>query len=455
VQAVSEGVRSIWDEYRLLGELFRGPATVAWNAEHVISGRRARLTTVHAPPMTSGVTAEAISHAFRRAAEQGREFAHPDHLAIIGIAEQSGLPVAVTMLPEGAPLSERLSDRPVPLGEAMKRVSQIAHAVSALHGLAPSVPARSGQRHGYLTPENLWVRADGRVALLDCGIHAAAAHASFCSGFPITPSPYVPPGDDAYGEANQGADVYALLALLVRLVTGRAPLPGELPAAVAALPDLLPASLHGELMEAATTPRPDTAPNARALAVHLAFDVAWIRAQERSRREDDLVEGELSVAANAASVTRVADLEMPGSQGVDEGALRRWARAYPAAGVRGGAARATAAPGPWTALAGARQRAAEGVLRLFRSSPLPVVNPDEVVPQVASYTVRLGPFAAAGEAASARARLRGAWPTAAVIAGGTSYYVEVTTCANRRRAEELVERFRAAGDPADIQSSGD
>ena len=77
MQAVSEGVRSIWDEYRLLGELFRGPATVAWNAEHVISGRRARLTTVHAPPMASSVTAEAISHAFRRAAERAREFAHP------------------------------------------------------------------------------------------------------------------------------------------------------------------------------------------------------------------------------------------------------------------------------------------------------------------------------------------------------------------------------------------
>src|SRR5260370_4750942 len=87
VQAVSEGARSIWDEYRLLGEVFRGPATVAWSAEHVISGRRARLTTVHAPPMASLVTAEAVSHAFRRAAERAPEFTHPDPLPIIGTAQ--------------------------------------------------------------------------------------------------------------------------------------------------------------------------------------------------------------------------------------------------------------------------------------------------------------------------------------------------------------------------------
>jgi eukaryotic-like serine/threonine-protein kinase len=321
VQSASEGARSIWDEYRLLGEQFRGPATVAWSAEHLISGRRARLTTVHAPPMASAVTAEAISHAFRRAAERAREFAHPDNLPVIGIAEQSGLPVAVTMLGDGAPMSERLAAAK-PLGEAMKQISQIGHAVAALHA--------AGSRHGYLIPENLWVRSDGRIALLDAGLHAAAAHAAFASGFPVSSNPYLPVADDAYAEANQGTDVYSLVALLVRLVTGRLVPPEHLPAAVEALPDTLPDSLRAELRDAVAAPRPATAPTARSLAVHLAFDTAWIRARERSQSEQDLVEGE------------VLKRETPDRAGDD--VLARWARTQPPAGVRGGAASTEADP---------------------------------------------------------------------------------------------------------------
>jgi hypothetical protein len=321
VQIASEGAKTIWDEYRLLGEQFRGPATVAWTAEHLISGRRARLTTMHAPPMASAVTTEAISHAFRRAAERAREFAHPDYLPVIGIAEQSGLPVAVTMLGDGAPMSEQMAGTK-PLGEVMKQVSQMGHVVAALH--------TAGSRHGFLVPENLWVRNDGRVALLDAGLHAAAAHAAFASGFPIPANPYLPLADDAYAESNQATDVYSLVALMVRLITGRLVSPEQLPAAVEALPDCMPASLRTELQEAVSTPRPATAPTARSLAVHLAFDTAWIRARERSQSEQDLVEGELLKSENSSR---------PGDD-----ALARWARTQPPAGVRGGAASTEAQP---------------------------------------------------------------------------------------------------------------
>jgi hypothetical protein len=385
--------------------------------------------------MASSVTAEAVSHAFRRAAKRSLEYSHPDHLSIIGIAEQSGLPVAVTMLPEGRPFSELLTEQPAPLGESMKRVSQIAHAVSALHV--------SELRHGYLIPENLWVREDGRVSLLDSGVHAAAAHAAFSSGFPIAPCPFVPTGDTAYEELNQSADVYALVALLLRLVTGRS-LPAEgLLATVEALPAALPASLRTELRDAVTTPRPSTAPGARSLAVHLAFDTAWIHAQERLRREQDVVDGEL-LHTEAASRGEERD-------GVKSAVVAQWMKSHPTAGVRGGAASGTVPEGMLSRLTHVGKATVDGVTRLL---PRGVGGSRrigaETTPLIASFAVRLGPYADPKTASSVRARVRRSWPMAAVIADGGGYYVQVTTCSNRRRAEELIDRLREAGDPAEV-----
>jgi hypothetical protein len=449
LEVANPGARSIWDEYRLLGEQFRGPATVAWTAEHVISGRRARLTTVHAPPMASGVTAEAIAHAFRRAAEQARELAHPDHLPVIGIAEQSGLPVAVTMLGEGAPLSEQLAEAPMPLGEAMKRVSRIAHAVSALH--------TAGLRHGYLVPENLWVREDGRIALIDSGLHAAAAHAAYTSGFPLAACPYVAPADEAYAEANPGADVHSLVALLLRLVTGRVTPPEGLPVVVEALPDALPASLRAELREAVTTPRPATAPTARSLAVHLAFDTAWIRARERSEGEQHLLEGEvlepmgvLESDARATSPRPAADPGIP-----------RWGQARPAAGVRGGVAGASPAPDAplprarvgLARLTDAGRAAVDGLRRRVTGRTGPDARGEsDATPLIASYAVRVGPFEDVKAASTARARLRRDWPLAAVVAEGDRHYVQIATCATRRRADELAEQLHGKGEAAEVSA---
>jgi hypothetical protein len=399
--------------------------------------------------MASSVTSEAISHAFRRAAERSRSFAHPDYLPIIGTAEQSGLPVAVTMLPDGEALSERITERPVPLADAMKQVSQIAHAVSAVHA--------AGWQHGYLVPSNLWVREDGRVALLDGGLHAAAAHATFSSGFPISPSPYAPEVDDAYTETNLGTDVYSLVVLLLRLVTGRLVPSQDLPAAVAALPDVLPASLRTELADAVKLPRPATAPVARSLAVHLAFDTAWIRAQERSRRDREVVEGEVLKSEQPAH-----DPWADAGERVGPGTLAAGgSHVRPAAGIRGGATAGysrsgsiTAPVSPWLRMAEAGRGLAGSARQLLSRASLhgPRHLSAPVPPLIASYSVRLGPFPDAPSATAVRARVRHAWPMAAVIADQGSYFVQVTTCANRGRAEEAAERLRANGEPVQVST---
>ena len=158
----------------------------------------------------------------------------------------------------------------------------------------------------------------------------------------MTPSPYVAESDDAYTDVNQAADVYSLAALLVRLITGRLTPPEHLSEAIDTLPAELPDSLRTELRDAVVRSGSAT-PTARSLAVHLAFDTAWIRARERQQREQDVVEGE------------VLDRESAPLTGEDT--LARWARAYPSAGVRGGAAGGDgAAGGVRDAIKGIRDR---------------------------------------------------------------------------------------------------
>src|SRR5439155_24398748 len=121
--------------------------------------------------------------------------------------------------------------------------------------------------------------------------------------------------------------------------------------------------------EAVTQPGSETAPNARSLAVHLAFDSAWIRAQERTRGERDLLEGEV---LSAASSGHEEERQTPVGDSEEGSTLRQWARSFPAAGVRGGAASAATNPGPWARVAGAGQVVSGSIARwLSRRSPAP------------------------------------------------------------------------------------
>src|SRR5262249_26152266 len=175
------------------------------------------------------------------------------------------------------------------------------------------------------------------------------------------------------------------------------------------------------------------------------FDTAWIRAQERSQREQHLVEGEL--------LTPPAAPPSGGRSGeVGDDALARWARAQPTAGVRGGASAATTSPlatvhealahladaGRCAVDAGrsaldAGRSALDAVRRRTPGGRAP--GQRAATPLVSSYAVRLGPFADVKTASAVRARVRREWPAAEVVAAEGESFVQVTTCADRQRAE--------------------
>jgi hypothetical protein len=264
-------ILSLLQEYRLVEETFRGPATVAWRAEQIASGLPARVTIVSPPPRASREATEAICLAFRGALERAGAFTGPDLLPFDGTAEHEEMPCAVTMLPEGTLLSDAMAvEEPVSVPRVMQIGSVVGHALARLHD--------AGLWHGYLHPANILLVDDERPALFDHVIHAAAAEAAWRAGLAVTGSTYVGVGERAFREPDPATDVYALATILLQIMTGRSPERMLMEQIEQRLPQALPASLRQDLVAALNIGGHSRPPTARTLAVHLSFDVAWLRA---------------------------------------------------------------------------------------------------------------------------------------------------------------------------------
>jgi hypothetical protein len=289
-------IPSLLADYRLIEETYRGPATAAWRAEHLATGLAARVAIVVPPPRASREAIEAITTGFRRAVERAGAFSSPDLLPYDGAAEHEGLPCAITLLPEGTFLSDAMAlEEPVSVARVMQIGSVIGHTLARLHD--------AGLWHGYLHPANILLVGDERPALLDPMVHAAAAAAAWQAGLAVSGSPYVGVGERAFREQDPHVDVYALASILLRILTGRSPERLLMEQIEKTLPQALPTSLRQDLMAALNIGSGSRPPTARTLAVHLSFDVAWLRATaELGPTRESAPSSDGAAAASAATV---------------------------------------------------------------------------------------------------------------------------------------------------------
>lgn len=155
-----------------------------------------------------------IAERFRRLANAIRQLNHPNIAATQEVSDKAGLPYLVTRAIERAqPLADRL-DRPWAVDAAADLVMQVGQALE--------YACNKGVLHGSLTPDNILVQEDGRVAVTDLGL----AELLDLVGVRLkgTASPYLAPERATGGPANPRADVYSLAAIAYSLLTKRGPL---------------------------------------------------------------------------------------------------------------------------------------------------------------------------------------------------------------------------------------
>ncbi|MFT3770730.1 MAG: DUF2378 family protein [Minicystis sp.] len=185
--------------------------------------RRVALKVLH---LVEGAdAADAVASALREA-RAAAAIAHPNATAVYDADEIDGLPYIVMEFVPGTSLRQIISGPPVPMSLRLRWLLDIAGALGAAHQV--------GIIHRDVKPENVMVRDDGLVKVLDFGvarrtISGKGTHDSEMSSSPdgggrLVGTPAYMPPEQIRGEPIDGrADQFAWGVLAYELLTGHLP----------------------------------------------------------------------------------------------------------------------------------------------------------------------------------------------------------------------------------------
>lgn len=158
----------------------------------------------------------------RREARAASVLNHPNILTIYEVGEAGSTHYIATEYVEGATLRQRMADGPVGVDEALDVTAQVASALAAAHA--------AGIAHHDIKPENIMVRRDGYIKVVDfglagqTGLHACASDAG--PGKVLGTVNYMSP-EQARGQAVDGrSDIWNLGVVLYEMLNGRLPFGG-------------------------------------------------------------------------------------------------------------------------------------------------------------------------------------------------------------------------------------
>lgn len=211
--------------YEMLGKLGEGGMGVVYKARHLRLNRLVAIKMILAGEHAN----EEMLARFALEAETVAQLQHPGIVQIYEIGEHEGHSFLALEYVSGGTLAAQLDDKPWPADKAAKLVESLARTMQAAH--------EGGIIHRDLKPENVLLSeaqdaAEGQITpkIADFGLAKrlqGAAGRTRTGDIMGTPS-YMAP-EQAAGKRDIGpaADIYALGAVLYRLLTGRPPFQAE------------------------------------------------------------------------------------------------------------------------------------------------------------------------------------------------------------------------------------
>ena len=168
---------------------------------------------------------------FHQEARAASALNHPNIVTIYEISQIEGRHFIATEFIDGETLRQRLHRGQLTVIEALQIAIQVAEALAAAH--------RAGIVHRDVKPENIMLRTDGYVKVLDFGLAKlvgqsestteAGAVDSFdiSSGLVMGTVKYMSPEQARAAEVDSRSDIFSLSVVLYEMVVGRTPFEGQ------------------------------------------------------------------------------------------------------------------------------------------------------------------------------------------------------------------------------------
>ncbi len=217
------GVGSILGRYKIERELGRGGMGVVYKA-HELSLNRKVAVKVLSQRFSSE---EEFVKRFKREAQIVAALNHPNIVNILSYEEENGLHYFSMEYVSGKDLGKILKERElIPVEEALSIIAQTAGALN-------EASAR-GVVHRDLKPSNIMIDKMGKVKVTDFGVayfQDTDTKLTKTGMFLGTPE-YASPEQATGRPLDVRSDIYALGAVLYRMLSGKPPVTGESPLAV-------------------------------------------------------------------------------------------------------------------------------------------------------------------------------------------------------------------------------
>jgi serine/threonine protein kinase len=217
--------------YRILERIGAGGLGEVYVASDVRAARKAALKVL--PTRFTGDAAR-----LRRFQQEARAVAglnHPNILTIYEVGEDDSVQYIASELIEGETLRQRLARGSIPLNETVEIAIQVAGALAAAHSASIV--------HRDVKPENIMLRPDGYVKVLDFGIAKLAEQelpATIAEeeaillvetnlGSVLGTVRYMSPEQARGASIDRRTDIWSLGVVLYEMAAGHAPFSGDIP----------------------------------------------------------------------------------------------------------------------------------------------------------------------------------------------------------------------------------